>query len=198
MAEEKKNQKVYFIVFTVFVLILLGVLYYFVFYNKEEAQVITEEKTTEESSEQNNETEEIDTSNWQTYESEEYGFSLKYPERYLGDKFYSIWESENKDDMNLLKEWGVNKGQETVFVISIYSKGKKDFVLDYFNFSFTDENKELKNNINANIITGGLSDNGLLVEKNDNIYIIQSSFASNSNLKEYDEFISILDKLIIK
>lgn len=80
--DKKKYKKVYFVVFIIFVILLLAVLYYFVFYGKDKVQASSEEvfKNIEEESMVEKEKEEIDISDWKTYESEEYGYSLKYPE----------------------------------------------------------------------------------------------------------------------
>jgi hypothetical protein len=65
----------------------------------------------------NTNTSTIDTSDWQTYANEEYGYSLKYPEDYSDQ----IWSGNVENSaVGLLSEWGMNKGQETIFSISVY------------------------------------------------------------------------------
>ena len=62
----------------------------------------------------------LDTSDWKTYTNEVYGFSLKYPSGYT--KF--VWTADNPK-IGLLANWGMNKGQETVFSINVFSNKRE-------------------------------------------------------------------------
>ncbi|NQU99642.1 MAG: hypothetical protein HQ538_02800 [Parcubacteria group bacterium] len=139
MEEKKKDKRIYFIIFVVFVLILLGVLYYFVFYSKDEDEVEVDviEEVAEEVAE---DSDEIDMSNWQTYENEEYGFSLKYPEG---------WEKNEIDDerilflRNVYKEFSPQIKIEGRFIVDVY-KSKDNQTLEKWiddNKKITEENK---------------------------------------------------------
>ena len=192
--EKKKGKKIYFIVFMVFVLILLGVLYYFVFYKKDEVKIDSEEESiTEEVKSE----EEIDISDWKTYKNEEYGYSLRYPAFYSENSSYNTWVTKN-NEISLLGEWGVNKKQETIFTISIYPEEKEKFVIDYYNYTITNEKIELRNELLAKKLSKGSSNSEMLIRKNEYIYIISSTFMFLNDVPEHKEYITILESLEIK
>ncbi len=120
MAEEKKkkSKKIYFIVFIVLAIFLLLILYYFVAYKEAKAPAaeISNEENQEEdnvkNTEDNNEnSNEIDTSNWFTYENEEYGFSLRYPKEWgkLNEENVKIFEGSKIYKSILLSSKGLNQ-----------------------------------------------------------------------------------------
>ncbi|MCK5459746.1 hypothetical protein KAI52_01385 [Candidatus Parcubacteria bacterium] len=131
-----------------------------------------------------------DTSDWQTYRNKKFGFEVKYPKEYEKNKNYSIWKLD-EGGMGLISEWGINRGQETIFVVSVYPKIKKTEVLNHFNHQIL-EDKVLLNNVEAKRLKGmGIYDD-LFIEQEEYFYIIHSSFSSNVNISEYQEYKNIL------
>ena len=217
MVDVKKegDQKVYFIIFTIFVILLLAVLYYFAIYKKDEVEISTKEISKEEKSskeeiaqenEEDNENksteerEEIDISNWQTYENEEYGFSLKYPKEFNDKNIYNLWETKDSDSL-FLYQWGANKGQETIISISVYDKNKENSVIEKYDYHISDEEILLKNNKKAKKVSMGISDykDVLFIENSKYLYVIYSLFTvSDKNLEEYKFFNGILSNIFIE
>ncbi len=136
---------------------------------------------------------EVDTSDWQTYRNEEYGFEFKYPEKYQITNGYSVWDTEG-GAADLKAQWGVNKGQETIFSISVYPKQEMDYVLDYFDLKVV--NKKIV--INSDLTGEKLNNSRVLLKGDSYIYIIYSSFIDIPSSAEYSELINILNTLRIQ
>lgn len=113
-----EKKKIYFIAFVVIVLILLIIIGYFVFYKKDKAESPideVEEKIVEEK-------EEVDMSDWEIYENEEYGFSLKFPEawkNYTTKKRILSWGDDTSDSI----DFGFLE-QDSLFNISVHEKNQ--------------------------------------------------------------------------
>ena len=136
---------------------------------------------------------EVDTSDWLRYTNEEYGFSLRYPAAYKEDKHYAIWTAENSD-VHLLDEWGVNKGQESIFVISVYPKKYELAVLDYYDHKIFDESVVI-NGKTANSLKVRGAYNGYLFRNNEYIFIVYSSLSGAAQTDEYKDYLNILNTL---
>jgi len=136
-------------------------------------------------------TEEIDTNDWQTYRNKEYGFELRYPNDYLIDKRYSMWESSSGAH-NLKEEWGVNKEQETIFDISVYSEKEMESILnnDPFEYKLTGEKVMINNMVGEK-----LNYLRILIHKNNYAFIIYSSFMDSNGSDGYNEYKNILNTL---
>jgi hypothetical protein len=136
---------------------------------------------------------EVDTSNWKTYRNEKYGFELKYSKIYAENELYSIWTHPG-GAVDQLDEWGVNKGQETIFTITVYPKKKKTEVLQYFGHKVIDEQVTINGEVASKLLGMGVYDE-LIFENENYIYIIYSSFSSTTSTPENQEFHNILNSL---
>ena len=140
-------------------------------------------------------TSDIDTSEWQTYRNEEYGFEVKYPAKYDDAKNYSVWIASNKE-IGLLFDWGVNKGQEGIFSISAYDKNFKNELVEAKRVKIL--NKQIRFlDYQAEIIELYSLNKGFMIERDDLLYLIGSSFSENYYIKydEYKEFYAITSTL---
>lgn len=122
-----------------------------------------------------------------------YGYTLNYPKIYdKPDNNYSVWVVKKGEAMaDLLEEWGVNKEQETIFVIDVYPIDKQEEVFNYYQHKRLDQ-KVVWNTIVANRIKGMGTYDDLMIVKDDNFYLIHSSFNKNFSLPEYAEYYNIL------
>ncbi|MBU3924507.1 hypothetical protein KJ854_01055 [Patescibacteria group bacterium] len=133
----------------------------------------------------------IDVSDWRTYRNEEFGFEIKYPKEYESNEDYAIWTLTNKG--GVLSEWGVNKRQETVFGIDVYLKNEKTRLLNHFGNETVADQQFFINDIAAKKLEGGKTAwNVLMIENENYIYIIISSFFPFKNNQEYNEYKAIL------
>ena len=129
----------------------------------------------------------------QTYLSK-YDYSVIYPKYYGENELYNIWVGERGGAVGLLEEWGVNKGQETIFVISVYPKDNKSEILEYYGHRVLDEKVSI-NGKTANKLKGmGVYDD-LIVEDENYVFVIHSSFASSTDTPEYQEYNNILNNI---
>lgn len=132
-----------------------------------------------------------DISDWKTYINEKYGFELKYPNEYGSSGDYSIWTLS--DEGNILSEWGVNYGQETVFAVDVYLKSEKENLANNFGNEVESDKKLLVNDIIIKRLDGGKTVWNVFEAENENyIYIMISSFSSLNDKQRYDEFQAIL------
>jgi len=140
-------------------------------------------------------TSDVDTSEWKTYRNEEYGFEVKYPAKYDDAKNYSVWIASNKE-IGLLFDWGVNKGQEGIFSISAYDKNFKNELVEAKRVKIL--NKQIRFlDYQAEIIELYSLNKGFMIERDDLLYLIGSSFSENYYIKydEYKEFYAITSTL---
>ena len=136
-------------------------------------------------------TEEIDTSDWKTYRNEEYGFEFKYPDYYEADSTYSVWnDSYVSSSTGLLFQWGVNKGQETIFSISVYPENQVNILatIDESMFGFVGETVVVNN-----IIADKLHYLRILVRHKNHDIVIYSSFMDYPKVFEFYEYKNILE-----
>ncbi|RJQ30656.1 hypothetical protein C4572_03930 [Candidatus Parcubacteria bacterium] len=122
----------------------------------------------------------LDTGCWKTFKNELYGLEFKYPEKYADSKNYNLWLI-NEGVLNLKTEWGVNKNQETIFSISVYEKSERQKVIDHFNLKPSKKKVFLNENLSGYSI---LNDFGYLIDKDNYIYIIRSSFIAAKHLND--------------
>lgn len=136
-------------------------------------------------------TSDVDTSNWKTYRNAEYGFEVKYPREYLDKVKYNIWEASN-DKIALLLNWGINKGQETIFAISVYPKHNKEELINSNQLKISNEQVSLPK-VKVEIVKFP-SFKSFMVESENYIYIIQSSFSEDyyNEYSEYRDFYAML------
>ena len=137
MNEKRRDQKFYYIIFGVFILILLLVVGYFVFYKNDGAETSIEK---EEATENVDSGGEIDISNWQTYENEEYGFSLKYPEG---------WEKNEVDETRILlsgvyKEFSPQIRVEGELIVELFESNNQSLNEWINNYKKLDEGLDQK------------------------------------------------------
>lgn len=131
---------------------------------------------------------------WETYQNEEYGFSFRYPQDY--QKTANLWEFQQEGD--LLWEWGVNRGQETIIAISLYPQEKKEGVFQQYGYQATGKIINLNNTVKGEKINmGNAADYDLLIDKEQVFFVISSSFTASPDSEEYKEYKTILDTLKI-
>lgn len=129
------------------------------------------------------------------YNSEKYKFSLSYSKSYLKNKGYAIYDA-NFAVFNGYA-WGINKGQENLFVIDVYPKKNENEVLKYNQLTVTKEEVELNSSITANNLKSNELKYGYLVSKGNYIYIIHSSYINSPKGAGFQEFQQILLSLRI-
>jgi len=137
---------------------------------------------------------EVQQSALSTYKSS-YGYLLKYPKIYdLPGGGYAVWTMTKEMAASEIEEWGVNKGQDTIFDIGVYPMDKQLEVLNFLQCKRLDQ-KVSWNNINAIKVGGCGGLDNVLVEKGKYFYIIKSSFSEWYNSPEYAEYYNILMSL---
>jgi hypothetical protein len=125
-----------------------------------------------------------------------YGYSLTYPKYYKENKLYTVWGGEGGGAVGLLEEWGVNKGQETIFVISIYPKDKESEVLKYYGHQILDERVMIGGAAVNKLKALGVFD-GFILENESYIFIIHTTF-SPADMPQYQEYKDILNSIKFK
>lgn len=148
----------------------------------------------------------IDTSDWQTYMNEEYGFEVKYPKTWTIvenlDSFIPVFDAENQNiklgfgifnnqDMLTLDDW-VEK--EDFFELKQYEDPES-----YIAHGLTGQPETLKiNDFEAIIYSGGASGGGkfetTLISKDDKVIVIAYSLPPYSSEKNIEnKFKSIIN-----
>jgi hypothetical protein len=135
------------------------------------------------------------------YENSSYKFSLIYPLSYTTNKLYSIWGNPASGDAAPNREFGINKGTETIFAISVYEKVSDTKKIAELRQKIIAQ-KTISNGTKASILKG--YEHNLLIDSKDFVYIIYSSYADKNsalsqdqNLPEWQQYQDILSSLVI-
>jgi len=199
MKNDKSQKNTVFLFLAVVVIIVIGAIYWAIINpgicpasRLQQAQLQQQQQAIP--NQQLNQGKEVDISDWLTYRNEQYGFEVKYPEKYKKDEVYNIWTASN-ETTSLLWEWGVNKGQETIISISVYPRNKKQEIIDSGKLQILDRQVKLANYKAEEVKF--LSFKSFMVEGESNIYILISSYSEDyySNLNEYKEYYNIISSL---
>lgn len=127
------------------------------------------------------------------------GYSLRYPRIYNhSGNNYHVWivtQQEGKGS-NIMEQWGVNKGQETIFSISVYPIDKLQQVFDKYDYEELDEVVQI-GDITWTRVKGLKAYSDLIVKQDTLFYIVHSSWGNATNREEYAEYYAILTTLEI-
>lgn len=116
MDKQKNNKKIWWIIVVVIVVLTLAIV--LVFATRQTA-------VAPEDGEEINQSDEIDNSNWKTYQNEEYGFSFKYP----GE--WEIYKSDNKEIIFIDISKEEMENLENQFQESLQKLGATDSLPEY-------------------------------------------------------------------
>ncbi len=124
---------------------------------KQPVQVEQPEQKQEEINKEVQKTEEVDTSNWQTYKNEEFGFEIKCPED---------WKiKENKEyDLVSFNSPRTEKFNEEAKKDGSYSEGYMDDITISYYLNISEEPENKANKLNATTIEEFISRNPLISE----------------------------------
>lgn len=136
------------------------------------------------------------------YEKKDFGFSLYYPLSYDSNKDYSVWTANIQDSQNNFG-FGINKFQETIFSITAYKKVEETDKIASLKTHVV-STTQLSNGLTASILASSQPEH-YLIEKNNFVYTISSTYADKSAANQSDlnnpgwnEFDAILNSLVLE
>ena len=108
-----------------------------------------------------------------------YDFAFNYPNTFVRDSRYNFVTSKGDESQNLLEEWTVNFGEQTVFGIKVYDTSETELI-ESNALTRTEEIVAL-NGVNGIKVTGENFSDAILYTQEKKTYLIYSNLSEESS-----------------